>query len=67
VKKIAQNVAKIHFYKKISDNLNCGKRSPKIWATSVIKKMPKVNNHSMGGNSPNLVTLMPTNNTYVQT
>jgi hypothetical protein len=38
-----------------------GKRSPALWATFVIyKNLPKVNNHSTGGNSPNLATL-PTN------
>jgi hypothetical protein len=30
-----------------------------MWATSVIfKKLPKVNNHPLGENSSNLVTLM---------
>jgi hypothetical protein len=30
-----------------------------MWATSVIfKKLPKVNNHLLGENSPNLVTLI---------
>jgi hypothetical protein len=30
-----------------------------MWATFVIfKKLPKANNHQMGENSPNLVTLM---------
>jgi hypothetical protein len=30
---------------------------PKIWATSAIKKLPKVNNRPIGEISPNLVTL----------
>jgi hypothetical protein len=30
-----------------------------MWATSIIfKKLPKVNNHLLGENSPNLVTLL---------
>jgi hypothetical protein len=33
--------------------------SPRIFATSVIvKNMPKENNHKIGENSPNLVTLL---------
>jgi hypothetical protein len=33
--------------------------SPIIWAVSVIsKKLPKVNSHQIGENSPNLVTLV---------
>jgi hypothetical protein len=32
---------------------------PKNWAISLIKKLPKVNSHPIGKNSPNLVTLMP--------
>jgi hypothetical protein len=35
------------------------KRSKKIWTIFVIKKLPKVNNHPSGENSPNLVTLLP--------
>jgi hypothetical protein len=32
-----------------------------MWASSVaVEKLPKVNNHSLGGNSPNLVTLFST-------
>jgi hypothetical protein len=35
-----------------------GKKKPKLLATSVIiEKLPKVNNHPLGENSPNLVTL----------
>jgi hypothetical protein len=35
------------------------KSSPSIWAISVIfKKLPKVNNHPIGDNSPNPVTLL---------
>jgi hypothetical protein len=56
--KIAQNVAQSIFRKKIVRNFYREKRSPKIRATSVIiKKLPKVNNHPIGENSPNLVTL----------
>jgi hypothetical protein len=29
-----------------------------MWATSVTEKLPKVNTHSIGENSPNLVTLL---------
>jgi hypothetical protein len=36
-----------------------GNRSMKMWATSVIEKMPKVKNHPMGKNSVNLVNLGP--------
>jgi hypothetical protein len=35
------------------------KSSPNIWSTPVIfKKLPKENNHPMGENSPNPVTLL---------
>jgi hypothetical protein len=38
--------------------LNCGKEWPKMWGSFLIsKKLPKANNHPMGKNSPNLVTL----------
>jgi hypothetical protein len=37
-----------------------GRSSPKTWATFVIKKLPLVNNHRKGKNSPNLVTLKET-------
>jgi hypothetical protein len=48
VKNIAQNVAQYAFVKKIR-NLNCGKSSQKMWATSAIfKKQPKVNSHPTG-------------------
>jgi hypothetical protein len=43
-------------------NLNCGKKyecSPKMWATSEITKKNKINNHSLGENSPNFITLSP--------
>jgi hypothetical protein len=33
------------------------KKVPKNWATSVLNKLPKVNNNPIGENSPNLVTL----------
>jgi hypothetical protein len=37
-----------------------GKSVPKIGATSErFKKLPKVHNHPMGKNFPNLVTLLP--------
>jgi hypothetical protein len=39
-------------------NFYRGKKKPNTWAISVIfKKVPKVNNHPIGKNSPNLVTL----------
>jgi hypothetical protein len=60
VKKIAQNVANT-LLSKLMHKLNRGKKyryNPKIWATSVILiKLPKVNNHQLGKNSPNLFTL----------
>jgi hypothetical protein len=37
-------------------NLNCGKEAPK--PVILKKNMLKVNNHPMGENSPNLVTLI---------
>jgi hypothetical protein len=39
--------------------LNHEKSSPKFWATTsvIFKKLPTVNNHPMGENSPNLFTL----------
>jgi hypothetical protein len=40
------------------ETLTVEKSSAKIWATSVIfEKLPKVNNHPKGENSPNLDTL----------
>jgi hypothetical protein len=37
------------------------KGSPKMWAASeIFIKIPKVNNHPLGANSPNLVTLFAT-------
>jgi hypothetical protein len=45
-------------------NFYHGKSSLKLRAISVIfKKLPKVNNHPMGENSPNLVTLLGPNKT----
>jgi hypothetical protein len=29
-----------------------------LWTTSVMKNMPKINNHPVGENCPNLVTLV---------
>jgi hypothetical protein len=57
--KIAQNVAQaIICQNKYLHNSAVEKSGPKIWATSVIKKIPKVNNHPIGENSPNLFTLV---------
>jgi hypothetical protein len=43
------------------------KRNPKVSATSVIfKKISKVNNHPMGENSPNLVTLVAGKRTEIR-
>jgi hypothetical protein len=42
---------------KIMQNFFHGKSSPIGGATSVNKKMPKVDNHPIGENLPNLVTL----------
>jgi hypothetical protein len=41
-------------------NLNHGENFNKMWASSVIskKKLPKIDNHAMGENSLNLVTLL---------
>jgi hypothetical protein len=58
--KITQNVAQPDFWqnKCLTYTFPGEKSSPKIWATSIfIKKLPKINNHPMGENSPNLVTL----------
>jgi hypothetical protein len=58
VEKIAQNVAQ-PFLSKLTHNLNCGKKQPTMWATSVFKKtLSRVNNHPSGENSPDLVTLI---------
>jgi hypothetical protein len=47
------------FVKKFIHSLNRGKSGPDMWAASVIfKLLAKVNNHPMGKNSPNLVTLV---------
>jgi hypothetical protein len=43
-----------HFFPKLIHNTNKGKN----WATSIIKKLPKVINHPTGENSPNLVNLI---------
>jgi hypothetical protein len=57
-----QNVPKcrpIHFFvKTLCITFTVEKGSSKCWATSVIKKLPEVNNHPKGKNSPNLVTLV---------
>jgi hypothetical protein len=46
------------FLTKLMYNLNFGKSSFKMWATSaIIKSLPKVNNPPLGENLPNLVTL----------
>jgi hypothetical protein len=42
--------------------LTVEKISPHFWATSAIfNKLPKANNHPLGENSPNLVTLTGSN------
>jgi hypothetical protein len=47
------------FFPKLTHPFFRGKNGPKIWATSVIfQKLPKNNNHPIGKNSPNLVTLL---------
>jgi hypothetical protein len=57
--KIAKNVAQPIFCQNQYITFMC-KYSLKFRATSVFKKnLPKVNNHPMGENSPNLVTLVP--------
>jgi hypothetical protein len=60
--KIAQNVAQPIFCKHLYINLNVLKSSPIFLATSVIfKKLANKYNHSIGENSPNLVTLCISN------
>jgi hypothetical protein len=55
LKKIAQNVAQ-HILVKI--NATVEKSRPKIWTISVIFiELPKVNNHPLSKDSPNMVTL----------
>jgi hypothetical protein len=55
LKKIAQNVAQNTTLVKI----NAQRRSTKMWATSIIfGKLPKENNHPLGENSSDLVTLL---------
>jgi hypothetical protein len=49
----------IHFLLKVIDKFYRGKSSPVICASSLIfTKLPKVNSHPIGKNSPNLVTLI---------
>jgi hypothetical protein len=49
-----------HFLSKLIHNFFRGKSCPKEWASSeIFKKLPEVNNHPTGKNSPNLVTLIP--------
>jgi hypothetical protein len=56
---IAQDVAKTRFLSKLMHNLNCGKRSPTIWATSVfLTKCQEMTITHLGKFSPNLVTLV---------
>jgi hypothetical protein len=54
---------------KILHNFDCGKKYFQIWPTSLIyKKQPKVhnvNNHPIGENSPNLVTLAAFTSKYL--
>jgi hypothetical protein len=59
--KVAKNVAQYIFCQNDSKNPNRGKSSLKMWPISVsFNKLPKVNNHSIGEISPNLVTLLST-------
>jgi hypothetical protein len=54
--KKSQNVAQNIFLSKSIHELNRGKSGPKMWAT-FFQKTSEENNHPMGENSPNLVTL----------
>jgi hypothetical protein len=52
-----QNVEQYIF---LSNFLQSGKNRPNIWTTSVMKKLAKINNRPIGGDSPKLVTLLGT-------
>jgi hypothetical protein len=59
--KIARNVTQNTFLSKLMHYLSRGKNSPKMWAISTIfTKLPKVNNHALVENSPNLFALTST-------
>jgi hypothetical protein len=59
LEKIAQNVAQSFICQNYYIINTWGKSSTNMWATSVIfKRLPKVNNHLLGENSPNLITLI---------
>jgi hypothetical protein len=48
------------YVSKLTHNLNRGKNSHKMWTTCIIfRNLPRDNNHPLGENSPNLVTLFP--------
>jgi hypothetical protein len=54
------------FLSKLMHKLNRWKRGPHIGGTFVVfKKLPKVNNHPMGKNSHNLVTLFSVESQYI--
>jgi hypothetical protein len=56
---VCEKFAQTIFLSKLMHNLNRGEKvSPKIWAYSVIKKLPKDNNEPMGEKWPTLVTLL---------
>jgi hypothetical protein len=58
--KVAQNVAQYIFLSKLIHNLYRVTKDPKNAFYVIFRKLPKVNNHPLAENSPNLVTLMQT-------
>jgi hypothetical protein len=61
LRKVAQTIAQSIFCENQNINFTVEKSSPIICATSVIfTKLPKVNSHPIGENSPNHVTLVDT-------
>jgi hypothetical protein len=65
VKKIAQKLAQSIFFVKINAELYTLKKWPQKFLILLYffkKKLPKVNENSIGENSPNLVTLAETKN-----
>jgi hypothetical protein len=59
--KTAQNAALSVCFQNKCIIITAEKNQPKVWATYVnFKNLPKINNHPLGENSPNLVTLLGT-------
>jgi hypothetical protein len=64
VKKIAQSIAQSIFFQNDSRNFSVEKSSPKCGLHLLLKKLSKINNHSMGEHSPNLATLFPSHQNW---